>query len=202
MKVFISGISGTGKTTIGKRLVEVLNKNNEREGGWIFKDQDDFFLPEKPRTAPIFGGGRTKSNWDCIEAIDWVALNKYLDGRQSDNIIFVGYALRSDLITTKPDVHIHLTYATVIAKTIWYVSCTTLDCRELENLCIKSRLHTKKFKTDQDRLDDETMVRKVVVPFYFETLKHSKIDHTIEVLDREGKRVPVNWIIEKILILL
>jgi len=180
MLIFISGISGSGKTTVGKALVDHYNKTNNKTNSKtnkinnrIFKDQDDFFVDIKPKTLPIFNG-KTKSNWDCIEAIDWKSLNQWLFDHKHANVVFVGFCLRGDLINIIPDEHIHL----------------SLDDNDIEttvNRCANSRIVSKQLNKKQKCDNDEIMVRQVIIPFYLETLKHTKITKYINVYNNNNR---------------
>lgn len=159
MFIFISGISGTGKTTLGKALVQRLSrKTKTTKIKWIFKDQDDFFRIVKPKVQ--LSDGSVKSNWDCKEALDLAKLNKWIKENIEKNVVFVGFALKNDWIKISPDIHFHLVFPD--SKTKEY--------------CIQSRKLSKNYTEDQINRD-KLMVNEVVFPFYQkykETLKSNK----------------------------
>jgi len=152
MFVCISGISSSGKTTIGKLVAEKL--------GYVFVDLDLFYLPRGPNV--ILSNGIVKKNWDCLETLDFELLNSILENNLyiGRGVILVGFTLQDDLLYRAPDVHIHLSMGNTESEII--------------ERCILSRKRTKKVK------DDELMVREVVYPFYVETLSKSTITYTIE----------------------
>lgn len=58
----------------------------------------------------ILSNGLRVKNWDTEEALDFNKLNADLNHYYNNNynIILEGFCLRSDLITLKPNIHIHL----------------------------------------------------------------------------------------------
>lgn len=183
--IFISGLSGSGKTTIGKALVKTLNETGDYDHPWLFKDQDDFFVPTKPKIK--LSNGKTKSNWDSTESIDWDSLIEWLSNHIDHyNIVLVGFCLRSDLIPYPHDCHIHLTYD-----------------KENETRCIESRLKSKStYLTTPEKIrEDQLMVREVIIPFYQETLSKSDVSDMIEIYEGD-KRKNINVLLDQIMILL
>lgn len=150
--IFISGPSGVGKTTVGKLAKHIAEQNGISTK---FIDQDEFYKKHKPPVQ--LSNNSTTSNWDCVGAIDWDALNQSLTitRDQYQLTILVGFALLDDLIMEKPDAHYLITY--------------DVPDTELLDVIVASRKKSKKFNNRQAKRD-VLMVREVVLPFYLETL--------------------------------
>lgn len=140
----ISGLSGTGKTTLGKYIASKHNAT--------FVDQDSYYKKNKPLIT--LSNGTTVKNWDCVEAIDWNLMIKDIMSLLEDtDVILVGFALRPkelNILSTKVKYHVELIYGN-----------NDID------YCKQSRCQAKKIDCVQDSL----IVDEVVWPFYLETRK-------------------------------
>ena len=161
MFLVISGISSSGKTTVGKRLSEQLNCK--------FIDIDSFYLPNKP-IVTLSNGSKVK-NWDCLEALDIEALKIVIMNNYRQGLVLVGFAIRDDILPIKPTYHIHLSIG------------TTRDV--IIKRCISGRKQSKGFTGDKEEVD-RLIVEEMVYPFYIETLSKSTIDYFIEVYNNSG----------------
>lgn len=163
--VGISGISGAGKSTVAKLLA--------KQFGGIYVDQDWFYRKRKPFIK--LSNGKTKPNWDHIDALDTKRMNSFLRGKQKlgKPIFLAGFALRDDIFhpDTKLDYHIHL--------------------RIPKQLSLQTRLKVKGFK-DQDVETQRLMFEEAVYPFYLESLEKSTIDHTLDVMNPPDSIDPNN----------
>lgn len=153
MLYLISGLSGTGKTTLGRYAANLL--------GAQFIDQDTFYRKEKPLVV-LSNGIRTR-NWDCIEAIDWEKMEtEVLNALEQSYVVLVGFALREEnlsrLSSWKTKEHIELIYGD----------------QELAR-CKAARATAKTI----DPLKDHHIVEELVFPFYLETRTKSKYDRTV-----------------------
>lgn len=170
--IAISGISGAGKTTIGKLLAKRLNG--------IYIDQDTFFKKDKPKVK--LSDGSVTSNWDCLDAIDISAFNNKIKEELANNKIIIvgGFALWNEMFDndTKPNIHFHI--------------------RIPRELSLETRLKVKNF-TQENRLKQKLIFDELVYPFYQETLKHSEINYFIEGLDMNGNRKSIDDMINEII---
>lgn len=157
--IYINGASGSGKTTLGLMLHDKLNKS-------YFIDQDKFYKKDKPSVNFEDDNGTkyTSPNWDCTDAIDFDALILNIKDAMTkyDYVIVSGFALRLDSGIPKPNVSILLDYNMPADKT--------------QEQIINTRLQSKKIK-DNDK--DKWMVKKVLWPFYEETL--TKIGNAVKI---------------------
>ena len=175
MFLVISGISGSGKSTIGLQLARTLNLT--------YVDLDSFYLPQKPYVT-LSNNAKVK-NWDCLESLNIEAVKLTIKEKAPNGLLLVGFTLRDDIFNEfKPLCHIHLSTG------------RTKD--QIIERCIASRQQSKTFSTSS-ALVDELMVKEVVYPFYTETITKSTITHIVEVFEHDGQRRSVNDIIVEIM---
>lgn len=185
MLVFISGISTSGKTTIGKHFVEC---RKERGENWIFKDLDDFYFKEKPKIT--LSNGQTISNWDCYDAIDYDAAKKWLEetlfSDAGQNVCFVGFALSTARLGFQPVLHFHLSFCKMQMDTL--EGACTFNEKVVAHMVACNRQFSKGFKGKKAE-NDALMVREVLMPFYKENLKEiaSSAIYT-QVMTPDGRR--------------
>ncbi|CAK7994910.1 Hypothetical protein POVR1_LOCUS428 [uncultured virus] len=158
--ILISGLSGSGKTTVGKLLE-----------GWTFIDGDDFFLPHKPKVK--LSNGETVSNWDCPEAIDWKELNitvkqKLLEG----NVVFVTFLPMIEKYEFVVDYHVRL-----------YMG------EGLVEKCLAARIASKNIKSQTRIQRDQLVVQEYVIPMYMK-MSERDVDASINVYDGSIRKNP------------
>jgi adenylate kinase family enzyme len=173
MFLVISGISGSGKSTVGRYLSKELNMP--------YLDLDEFYLPQKPIVT--LSSGRKIKNWDTFESLDFSMLDFIIHDRMtnSGNLIFTGFAMRDEIFSGNliPDCHIHLS--------------TGKNKEEIIDRCIAARKQSKNLSDV-----DELVVKELVYPFYVETLSKSTIHHTIYVYNDNSQRKTVEEIAREI----
>jgi gluconate kinase len=172
----ISGLSGTGKTTIAKQFISEVSKN------WVWIDQDSFYIQKKPLVR--LSNGEEKQNWDCTGAIDWKRLNDtVIQESQHHNVLLVGFAPWDIFLRFKVDSHIHLLYGN--------------DRHRVIQRCINTRKQSKGFTDPNKKLTDELMVREVVYPFYIESLQSMSIHAYLDVYNGD-QRVPLDVLVKQV----
>lgn len=189
--VFISGVSTSGKTTIGKAFVENRKKLGEE---WTFKDLDEFYYDKKPTIQ--LSNGKVKENWDCFEALDYAKLNTWLDyaTRSKTNVCLVGFALSQDQLKLYPDIHFHLTLTSIDCVNSTFI----VDDKKLAHLVAQNRQLTKGFKGDKAQ-DDVLMVKESLIPFYKSMVK--ELDSStifIQVTNSKNERIKMKEIINSL----
>lgn len=167
----ISGISGSGKTTIGKEVAMKV--------GATFIDQDWYFVDKKPQVT--LSNGMIVSNYDCLEAIDPNFSNDIAQKLKLYPIVLVGFALSRNMLPVPPIIHIHLV--------------TSDNDNELEMRCLQARSQAKTVNPIKDLL----MVKEVVIPFYKYICDNSDITHYMNVYSNEGTRYTITNICESIM---
>ena len=182
--IFISGISGVGKSTVTKQLAKDLN--------FIHVNQDNYYLRSKPEI--ILSNGLKVKNWDSIFALDFDKLNKDLKDLHLKglNIILEGFCLRDDLINIKPDIHIHLSYVPVpnFADLTSYIN----DAKDF----IITKIIYSRSQAKPGIKNDEIVVKELVWPFYIETLENSIINYVVNTFDEKGNRIGVDILVKNI----
>lgn len=168
----ITGVSGSGKTTVGKRLAEILD--------YQFIDLDEFFLPNKPKI--ILSNGKERSNWDSLQSIDISAFQNKI--KQYKKVIVVGFALIDRIFPIKPKC------------TIWLK--TGINKEVVIERCIENRIKSKKIDNKEKQEEDELMVREVVYPNFLLYLSLTTISIIISVYEND-KRIPIKNLVEMIL---
>lgn len=178
----ISGLSATGKTTIGRRIENDFLIDEVKHIEFI--DQDWYYKDNKPKV--LLSSGENVSNWDCVEAIYWGTLNADIKYKlKSRDVLLVGFALWESLMEFPIERHVHLTYS-------------QSHCKKDIQKCIDGRIRSKKLKTLEKREKDRLMVEEIVFPFYLETLKKSKIDDLIAVYDEKDNRRDINELVREV----
>ena len=186
--IFISGISGVGKSTISKELANKLN--------FVHINQDNYYLKDKPIVT--LSNGLKVKNWDSVAALDFEKLNNDIYDYLSEgrNILLEGFCLRDDLIKVVPNIHIHLSYIPV-PPNVNLVDTYTANKDVIIPRIIRSRAQAK-----PGIKNDEIVVNELVWPFYMNTLENSTIDYVINTFDNNGHRIDKNVIINSIIDLL
>ena len=166
--VAIVGISGAGKTTLGKLVAKALN--------YDYLDLDSFYLPTKPKVDIVLDNKVIKvSNWDNFDAIDVQAFRLALSNR-TKSIIVTGFVLPDSIYTNqtgKPRL------------TIWLR--TGFDAQTVINRAIEARLQSKGFDAYKAAID-KIIVRDYVYPFFVYNLNKTTIDIIIDVYDGNRRR--------------
>ncbi len=168
LKIAIHGISGSGKTTIGKVLVQELSKRKN----FAYIDQDSYYLAEKPSIK--LSNGLVCKNWDTIDALNFAALRR--DLAMNNYVVCSGFALKN----LQFDVNILLN--------------TGLTDDEIIARCVENRRVSKNLTADKLE-KDKLMIREVVYPYFLDTLKNIKINLRIEVYNADGSRKSIQEIV-------
>lgn len=99
MIIFVSGLSGCGKTQLARNIAEKFNLTLLEEFNYYNKNFDsNYTLPN----------GSIVSNRYTDDAIDWNKLNNDINKHKKNGVIVSGYTLPDDKIESKPDVHVHI----------------------------------------------------------------------------------------------
>ena len=170
--IAISGISGAGKSTIGKIVAKKLNVT--------FIDQDWFNSGNKQQA--ILSNGYVVTNYDCDDASNIKNFNDAISSNKHNSLVVVGYNLRDYFFNegNKPTIHFNI----IIPK----------------ELSLETRLVIKSF-SDERRINEKLFFNEYLYPYYEDTLKNLNIDYFINGFSFiNNKRETVENIINYILI--
>lgn len=170
--ITLVGISGTGKTTLGKILAKELN--------YDYIDLDDFYFPNKPKVR--LSDNSVVNNWDTLESINLKEFReKVLESPR--NLVIGGFALVDQILPIKPI----------------FTICLEAGHTETEiiNRTINARKSSKGF-TDEKAKRDELMVREVVYPYYKGMLNLTTVSAYLCTYDSE-KKIPIENLIQLLL---
>jgi len=159
--IAISGISGAGKSTIGKMLAQKLNA--------AFIDQDWFISGNKQQA--VLSNDYVVNNYDCDNAFNTQNFNDAISSNKHNKIIIVGYNLRDHFFNDEnnPTIHFNITIP--------------------KELSLKTRLSIKQFSNER-RKKEELYFNEYLYPYYEETLKYSKINYFIDgIVNNERKTI-------------
>lgn len=158
--IFISGLSGCGKTELAKNIAEDFKLK--------IIDQHDYFLKDYNEKVTLQSGDEI-INYYTDSALDWVIFNKDIDENKENGLIVIGHSLRDDLINSKPDYHIHIT----IAKQV---------CMEKRRVFLTENKEQYEEEFNQiDKPIEKLKMNQLIYPYYLESTKNSKVNKFINV---------------------
>ncbi len=153
--IFISGLSGCGKSTIGKKIAKDFKLKLIDQFDYYKKGHDTkFTLPDNT----------TIINWYMDEAVDWDNFNKDIDEFKKNGLVVIGFSLPEDKIIAEHDFHIHLN----ISKQV----CMEKRKAFLEKYKDKYEEEYKLIGTPVEKLK----MNQIIYPYYIESTKKSKIN--------------------------
>jgi cytidylate kinase len=178
--IFLSGMSGCGKTSIAKKLAQQFKIT--------FLDQFSYYKTDynKKITLP---DGTEIINWHTDDAIDWDKLNKDISNNSKKGVIVSGFAFPIDKIKIDPDIHVHLS----ISKKI----CMEKRRKFLEKNKDKFSDEQKIIGTNTEKLK----MNQIIFPYYLDTLKRMKVHKFINIHDLDNKQIyseKFDYLIERI----
>ena len=156
--IFISGLSGCGKTSLAKKISDKFNLE--------LIDQYDYHKKNYDKTITLIDETE-HINWSSDDSFDWDRLNKDINKNKKDGVVVTGNALVDDKIETKPDYHIH-------------VSISKKVCMIKRRIFLEK--NKEKYKEDYQYIDTKTeslKMNKMIYPYYLETKERSKISKYI-----------------------
>lgn len=186
--IALIGISGTGKTTLGKALAARLK--------YTYIDLDSFYKKEKPRTR--LSDGKFVSNWDTLKALDLDALREKLK-KTPGGIILGGFVLKDKIFEKLPRMTILL--APVSKNEIRGTSkdqlLATFSRGDLKEQIIKRTIASRQAAKGVSS-KDALVVREIVYPYFLKTLTKTKIDRVLPVYDEQVEGKPVRLPVENL----
>lgn len=166
--ILISGLSGCGKTSVGKKIAHTFNIELIDQYKYYKEDYNNkITLPD----------GTEIINYYTDDAVDWDKLNNDINKVKSSGVVVVGFAFPTDKITTKVDYHIHL-------------SISKKECLERRRQYVESH----KNKLPEEAAEIGTLLEKLkmnqlIYPYYLDTNKRSKINKFINLASLTDENV-------------
>lgn len=160
--IVISGLSGSGKTTVAKKIAKDFNIELIEQFDFYKKDYNETIVLNKD-TKII--------NWDSDDAIDWDKFNSVVNEKKHSGVIIAGMSFPTDLIEFPIDFHIHLH----VPKQV------TLERRR----AYLSR-HQDEFPESFSEIDtnlDKLKLNKLTYPYYLESKNKMNITKYINATD-------------------
>ena len=158
--IFISGISGCGKTFLAKKL----SKNFKIQ----FLEQFSYYKKNYDKKHKLPDGTEI-TNWYTDDAIDWDSFNKDINKMKNMGVVVSGFALVEDKLDIEPDYHIHL-------------SMSKQRCTEKRKVFLEK--HQKKYQKEFDELGtikEKLRMNQLIFPYYLDATKRSKINKFFKV---------------------
>jgi shikimate kinase len=158
--ILVSGLSGTGKSELGKIISENLNIEGIDINKYCKKDFSN--IVEVSDSIKI-------NDWDDINSYEWDDFNKKVYDTKSKGIVCVGQYFVTEKLEFKPDFHIHIKISKnkLTENRKKYIADNPEKCKELANI--------------SDTPMFATMINKIVFKHYYEYLAKSKIDLWLDV---------------------
>ncbi len=158
--IFITGISGCGKTTLGKVLshnfkLPLIEQMNYYKKGYDVKAQ----LPDGSSVVNLF----------TDDAVDWTALNNDINEKKSTGVIVTGIALPKDKMDMTIDYHIHL-------------SISKKECLERKQQYLKK--HKEQYPEEYKLIGtaaEKLKMNQLIFPYYLESVKRSHVNKFLNI---------------------
>lgn len=158
--LFISGMSGCGKTQIGKFI--------SRDFKIKLIDQDDYYIKSHDVKTKL--GDKEVINWYTDDAIDWDKFNKDIEKAKTSGVIVIGNTLPDDRMALKPDLHIQLSMS--------------------KQECVRRRLlFLEHDKQDINEEFEKLKINKLAYPYYLETVNRSKINKFVNITEKSDDTI-------------
>ncbi len=172
----LSGLSGSGKTTIGKEFAA-----SHRE--WVFIDGDWFYNNNKPTVT--LSNGQLVSNWDHPDSINWDKLNEFvLNQLKTSNVILATFLPLTEKYKFDIYKHIRLSLG---------------DKEEAIRRSINARVKSKNITQSDRKIKDELMVKEITYPMYEKIMRRSA-DNVINVYydGNDDIRKPRDFLVKEV----
>jgi cytidylate kinase len=165
--ILISGMSGSGKTKLGKEIAKIFKLEFINSAKFCKKDYNEkttFKIPNSDKNFEFI-------NWDTDDIIDWDNFNKEVSQKKNNGIIISGVSFPKDKITFTPDFHIHikLNKQNLIKKRQEFVEDHKEDC--------------KNFDTIKNSFIELYIINHYTYPYYLTITQNSVINKFINAND-------------------
>jgi len=155
--LIITGHSGVGKTTLGKRIAADL--------GWKFVDIDEYFLAHDDLPRIKLSDGAMVSNRDRLSSYDWVRFHNDI-ARHKSGLVICGVHLPSEHVPSGP---------------ILWIELTIMGGEVIDEEIIAARRAESKGYVGEKRIRDRLYIHEVLVPFWLEVRKTHAVNYFLPV---------------------
>jgi hypothetical protein len=130
--ILISGMSGSGKTKLGKEIAKLFKLEFLNSAKFCKKDYDNkvtFKIPNSDKNFELI-------NMDSDDIIDWDKFNEEVSDKKKKGIIISGVSFPKDKINFTPDFHVHikLNKQNLIKKRQQFVEDHEEDCKNFDTI--------------------------------------------------------------------
>lgn len=166
--IFVSGLSGCGKTTLAKKLskkfgLPVVDQFNFYKKGW----DEKYRLPNDEEVI----------NWHSDDAIQWEEFNQKIAELKDKGVVVTGFSFPTDNMDVVPDYHIHL-------------SMSKQKCMDKRRDFLEK--HKDKYPKEYEELETPTeklKMNRLIFPYYLESRKKMKIDKFLNVENLSSREI-------------
>lgn len=167
--VFVSGISGCGKTSLAKNISDKFDINLLEQFHYHKKEKDY----DRKVTLP---DGTEHVNYYTDDAIDMKKFTKDIKKLKKQGVVVSGISL-TDKLDVKPDFHIHL-------------SMSKQMCMEKRRKFLKR--HKDKYPEESQLVNTTTeklKMNRLIFPYYLDAKSRSKIDQVLNINEMTDNQV-------------
>jgi cytidylate kinase len=130
--ILISGMSGSGKTKLGKEIANLFKLEFLNSAKFCKKDYDNkvtFKIPNSDKNFELI-------NMDSDDIIDWDKFNEEVSDKKKNGIIISGVSFPKDKINFTPDFHVHikLNKQNLIKKRQQFIEDHEEDCKNFDTI--------------------------------------------------------------------
>lgn len=153
--ILVSGLSGSGRT----KLANSIEKDFK-----LTKISMDNHCVQKNNIVVKLSDGVTVTDWDHIDAYDWLSINNDINTNKKNGCVVVGPYFPTDKIDFTPNFHLHvkITKQKLFEKRHEFIKNNPSKCPD-----ILAILNTP---------TENLLINQVVYPHYIEYMKKSKVD--------------------------
>lgn len=166
--IFISGMSGCGKTTIAKKISSKFNFNLIEQFNYFKTDfENKVMLPNNVEF----------NNFYTDDAINWEKLNEDINKFKSTGVIVSGFSLPNNKLAVNPDFHLH-------------IKMSKKKCIEKRKKFLEK--HKDKYPDEYKNFDSVTEKLKMNqfnFPYYLNSTSKSQINKFFSLKDEDDDNI-------------
>lgn len=145
--ILISGLSGSGKTKLGKNISQLFKMELVNEKKYYIKDYN--------KTINL-NNNINIINWDSDDVYDWKTFNEDIIKYSTEGVVVIGSAFPTDKLIFSADYHIHIK----LSK---------------QNILKKRARHSEKHGKKYDTNIQQMIMNNATYPYYLDVTSRSNI---------------------------